>query len=193
MRVDEIGAYVHYKNKSDLKINNLRRFLSFRQNEKIHIRADNPVHFFNKFCEEYPGSRIGGPTPEGKAIWIEEDKPIIELPDCPHLFETEEGFRCGDESYTFGPTRCYLEDNFVEPYENMCVPYKEYNRVYAYFNGKVSKSLNRYEILLNKDRQEYREDIIQGHIFLRRGINAVHLSLWPFERKKEVNSFSYIV
>lgn len=191
MHIDKVGAYVHYKDKSELTVNNLRRYLAARQSHIIHIKADNPVHFLEKFQEDYPESRVGGPGREEKVIWIEDNKPIIELPDCPYLFETEEGFRCGDPEDH--PTHCCLDDNFIEPpYEDLCVPYIEYQRLYNLFNGKF-ESLNRYEILTNKRAREfYREDIIQGHIFLRREINAIHLSLWPYERKKEVKSFSYV-
>ena len=187
VHVDAIGAFVRHNKKEDLRVNNLRRYICGRTKFTVHVMAANPSEALANLSEEFPGMRIGGKPPEGRAMWIDDSEPIVELPVCSYLSVSEEGcFRCGEME----PSECCLDswcDCWMDDISETLLEYDDYRKSVDDFHG----CYDRYEMLLKRNiDNQYIKEVIQGHIFMRKGIDAVHLSLWPSRDKGETGEVS---
>ena len=98
LHIDSVGAFIRTDGTHPLTTDFLRRFLVFRSSTKTLIAAETPAEAIQEFLNEWEGANVGGTEDEQKALWIDKDQPILELPPCEHMRKDERGVpRCGDD------------------------------------------------------------------------------------------------
>lgn len=94
--VDGVGFYVDHLEEEDLSDEAMRRYLMGRQRHTYLIEAASREELLDRFYTECEGARTGGETPESKAVWIDPDELIVELPACDRLNRSRQGqYACG--------------------------------------------------------------------------------------------------
>ena len=97
MEVQEWGMYVYARRKEDFCESFVRRHLVGMYDEQCIIEADSPEEAIAKF-NALEGAMIGGEDRKAKALWINEDEPILELPPCQRRNISSRGqYICGEE------------------------------------------------------------------------------------------------
>ena len=77
----------------------IRKHLVGRVSGSCILEANNSKEAIKKFHTEYEGARIGGKRRKAKAMWINEEEYIFELPHCELLHRNNGGeFICGELS-----------------------------------------------------------------------------------------------
>lgn len=98
LHVDEVGLFVYYDKKEQLDHAYIRRHLVGKGKVSCFIEADDVGGAIKKFFSEYQESSVGGKEEEAKALWINREEPILELPPCQLIHKNKEGqFICGEE------------------------------------------------------------------------------------------------
>lgn len=93
--VDGIGLYVEYE-EDEPTDQEIRSSLIGGQSSFVYLEANSFTGAINKFFQDFKGPRTGGRTYESRAIWINTQKPILELPDCERMHKNKkEEFICG--------------------------------------------------------------------------------------------------
>ena len=88
-----------YDEESQKDVHFIRRHLVCREHGKCFIEASSPKEAIEKFHTEYEGAKIGGKRREARALWINQEEYIFELPHCELLHRNKEGeFICGNLS-----------------------------------------------------------------------------------------------
>lgn len=97
LHIDEVGVYVRCSSDDPpLTTDYLRHFLTLREKTKAYIWAKDAKEAIQKLYDEWEGARVGGENPEAKALWINREEPISELPHCDKLhMNRREEFVCG--------------------------------------------------------------------------------------------------
>jgi hypothetical protein len=96
--VDNLGIFITHNKDSDLSDENIRRHLVARSQDKFVVVADCPHRALEQFFDE-PGAKTGGSGKEDKAMWIRDNDPIFEYPDCPEMHMTDSDIICGDPDW----------------------------------------------------------------------------------------------
>ncbi|HRY60030.1 MAG TPA: hypothetical protein P5096_01475 [Patescibacteria group bacterium] len=112
MKVDDIGIIVRHHKTHAITDDDVRRHLREHQDKYCIIEAGNVSAAIAEFYTKWYGANIGGEGEKRKALWINREKPIVELPYCERMWENKNGeFTCGEpdeENYgEFG--MCLLE------------------------------------------------------------------------------------
>ena len=96
LHIDEVGLFVHHDKKEQLKPDVIRKHLILRKETYCSVEANSPEEAIKIFYAEWDGAKIGGDSPESKALWINKEEKILELPRCDRLRKNKEGqFICG--------------------------------------------------------------------------------------------------
>ena len=113
MHVDEVGIFLLYDEENQKDIKFIRRHLVERRRGKCYIEAGSPHRAIKRFYIKFEGARVGGQRRETKALWINQEEFIYELPNC-HLMHKNKGgeFICGKPS---------KEDDGINGEWGMCV------------------------------------------------------------------------
>jgi hypothetical protein len=100
LSVDNVGLFVYYEgDKSKLRKRYIRSCLIGRKSTACIVEAPNIVEAIKTFYNEWWGASIGGETEESKALWINRQESILELPFCELLHRNKrEEFICGEEN-----------------------------------------------------------------------------------------------
>ena len=96
MHVDEVGIFLLYYEESQKEVSFIRKHLVGVGGGKCFIEAGSAHKAIKRFSIKYDGARIGGQQRKAKALWINEDEYIYELPQCELLHRNKAGeFICG--------------------------------------------------------------------------------------------------
>jgi len=97
--IDKVGLFIYYEDEKQLDPNFIRKHLTFREHTYCIIEADTAKNAINIFYEKWEGAKIGGESVlEEKALWIDKDSEILELPNCERLHKNKKGeFICGEQ------------------------------------------------------------------------------------------------
>lgn len=96
LHVDEVGIFLLYDEESQKDVNFIRRHLVMRSRGKCYIEASSLRRAIKRFYIKYEGARVGGKQREAKALWINNEKYILELPYCRLMHRNKKGeFICG--------------------------------------------------------------------------------------------------
>ena len=99
MHIDAVGIFLCYDEESQKDVNFIRKHLVYRESGRCYIEAINLKEAIKKFHTEYEGVRTGGKRRKARAMWINEEEYIFELPHCELLHRNKEGeFICGNLS-----------------------------------------------------------------------------------------------
>lgn len=99
LHIDEVGVFVYYDTENQLDQDFIRRHLVFREETNCIVEAGTPEEAIKIFFEEWEGAKIGGASEGSKALRINREKLILELPFCELLDKNSMGeFICGEES-----------------------------------------------------------------------------------------------
>lgn len=97
MNINELGIFIRFS-----KVEGGKEFSSVDldkavvKKESSMFNADECEAAINIFYE-LEGAKIGGETPYSKALWIDEERPIVEFPYCAMMHRNdEERFICGE-------------------------------------------------------------------------------------------------
>ncbi len=148
LHIDEVGLFVYYDKEEQLDPNYIKRHLIGRKRTICVVEADNIEKAIEKFFNEYQGSMIGGEE-EAKALWIDREEPILELPHCELMCKNKKGeFICGEENEEgngiFG--MCVLE-RYDAPDE--CVVAEFHSNIH---DGMIPViSIGGYKVILSAD------------------------------------------
>lgn len=83
MHVDKVGFTLYYTKKEQITdLDWIRKCLMMRRNTYALIEADCFEDAVHKFYNEWYGAKIGGDGEMEKAVWINREKTIYELPPC---------------------------------------------------------------------------------------------------------------
>jgi hypothetical protein len=110
------GKFFKYNDPLELDPFNVNRFEGgVIKSTFCFVEADSVLEAIGIFHEEWDGAKIGGPKRKAKALWINEEKPILEYPFCKKMEKTPKGrYVCGrvmrdhPEEGEFGG--CILDD-----------------------------------------------------------------------------------
>ncbi|MDD4606931.1 MAG: hypothetical protein PHS07_01130 [Patescibacteria group bacterium] len=95
--IDQVGIFVCYDTENQLNLEIIRYHLPAKTRGFRLVEADNPKEALEKFFNEQEGAKIGGEGEENKALWINREIPIQELPSCKLLHKNKKGeFICGE-------------------------------------------------------------------------------------------------
>lgn len=102
MELDGVGFELQYDSKEELKqIEDdptlIRCCIAGRKQTSALIEAESKEEAINKFHAEWDGAKIGGTkSKESKALWINTEKEIIAIRDCPIRHQNKRGwYACG--------------------------------------------------------------------------------------------------
>ena len=96
MHVDEVGIYLCFNEEKEREVSFIRRHLVGVEGGRCIIEADSPHRAIKKFYIKYDGARTGGQQRKAKALWINEEEYIYELPHCELLHRNKmDEFICG--------------------------------------------------------------------------------------------------
>lgn len=139
MHVDAVGIFLHYDEEGQKEINFIRSHLVCREHGKCFIEAGSVQRAIKRFSIKYEGARAGGRRMEARALWINQEEYIFELPHCDILHKNKEGeFICGKlskegdgnqgewgmcvlEGYS-SPENCVISE-FYSNWRNKSVPF----------------------------------------------------------------------
>ncbi|MBE3094255.1 MAG: hypothetical protein IMZ52_04430 [Actinobacteria bacterium] len=142
MELDHVGFFLKYKKEEDVKPEYIRRHIHFRESTWTLVDAPTVTQAINTFYNEWEGAKTGGSKEEQKALWIDRELNIIELPKCDQLnISKEKHYICGPEAFNgngeFGmcvlenydaPEGCAIDDyyDFIYDLEKAkCLPVKK--------------------------------------------------------------------
>jgi hypothetical protein len=95
--VDGFGMLVYYDEEKDLTPENIRRYLIGLGKRRCYIDAGSLEEAVRKFHDEWEGAKVGGEGEERKALYIDKENAIIELPFCAKMGRNKKGeFICGE-------------------------------------------------------------------------------------------------
>lgn len=98
LEIDGIGIFIEYDKKIHLTPDLIRKHFQVVRDSSCIVEADSPKEAIHKFYENWHGAQIGGPEEHAKALWIDCEKPIIELVFCKCLrVSSENRFICGEQ------------------------------------------------------------------------------------------------
>lgn len=103
MELDGVGFLLHYdKEGQQFDHDWIRRHLVLRKNTWAIVEATDLQDAIHKIINEWEGCKIGGKTEESKALWINRELAILELPPCGSYWirEPQGNVTCGK------PTEC---------------------------------------------------------------------------------------
>ncbi|MBU6431421.1 MAG: hypothetical protein KGJ58_03775 [Patescibacteria group bacterium] len=121
MHVDSVDFFLHYDEEWQKNDRNfIRSHLQQRVEGNAYIEAENVREAIKKFYDECEGAKIGGPGKSEKAIWINDEKFIHELPRCPKMRKNKGGqFVCSinedDEDCDDDWNRMCILENYEPP------------------------------------------------------------------------------
>lgn len=121
MHVDEVGIFLLYDIEKQKNVNFIRRHLVERRRGKCYIKAGSIHRALKRFYIKHEGARVGGPRREAKALWINNDEFIYELPHCYLMRKNRKReFICGkplkeDDGLQGEYGMCVLEENEAPP------------------------------------------------------------------------------
>lgn len=97
LHIDKVGIFVSYDDEKKLKPRFIRRHLIGIEDTHCIVEANNPKEAIEIFFQEWEGAKVGGKGEKRKALRINREQPIFELPFC-HLLRKnkEDEFICGD-------------------------------------------------------------------------------------------------
>ncbi len=136
MELDHVGFFLRYEKEEDVTPDYIRRHLHWRERTWALVDAPNITQAINTFYNEWEGAKTGGNHEEAKALWIDREEEIIEIPYC-NLLNTSKDKRyiCGEEAFNgngeFG--MCILE-NYDAP--DSCAIGDYYNLLYELEQAK---------------------------------------------------------
>lgn len=98
MCIDDLGFLVHYTDEKDLTLEVLRKHRFAREETRVFIEAKDLTEAIEIFFRDFEGATTGGDeNPEQKAIWINTEKPFLELPHCDRMNRNKKDeFICGE-------------------------------------------------------------------------------------------------
>lgn len=95
--LDNVGFFLYYDEKKPAP-EEIRKFLHFRVGKRCFVGAESPQEAIDILLVEWEGANVGGKSEKSKALWINRDLPILELPFCPRLRKNKSGeYTCGEE------------------------------------------------------------------------------------------------
>ena len=99
LHVDAVGVFLLYNEENQKDVSFIRKHLVGRVSGRCILEANNSKEAIKKFHTEYERARIGGKRRKAKAMWINEEEYIFELPHCELLHRNNGGeFICGELS-----------------------------------------------------------------------------------------------
>ena len=147
LHIDNVGLFVYYDKEEQLDPAYIRRHLIGRTDVRCLIEADNVEEAIKKFFNEYKGLLIGGEEEEARALWINREKEILELPFCAQMHKNKKGrFICGEEEGENGNGEfgmCMLE-GYDAP--DKCVVAEFYGN---FHKMKVQNTINGYKVVFS--------------------------------------------
>lgn len=99
MELDHVGFFLKYEKEEDITPDFIRRHLTFREATWTLVDAPTITQAINTFYNEWQGAKTGGSNEEAKALWIDRELNIIEMPKCKLLnISKEKRYICGLEA-----------------------------------------------------------------------------------------------
>jgi len=123
MEVDGFGAFVCFKPGEEILLEKLRIGDASVSETDCIVVAVNVFGAIAKVCALWDGMNVGGLGEKNKALWINRDKPIKELPSCEKMWINEKSqFTCGEPQEEGGGEygMCALEDGYDCPEYGDC-------------------------------------------------------------------------
>lgn len=110
--LDSVGFFLYYDGKEKPAPEEIRKFIPFRVGKRYLVEAESPQEAIDILLAEWEGAKVGGESEKSKALWINRDLPILELPFCSKLNKNKGEYICGEkkgenEQGEWG--MCYLE------------------------------------------------------------------------------------
>lgn len=103
MELDHVGFFFKYNKSEELKPDFIRRHIHWREGTKTYIDAPTVTQAINRFYDGWAGAKVGGKKEEQKALWVDRELTIYEMPHCTLLNKSREGrYICGPETYKNG-------------------------------------------------------------------------------------------
>ena len=101
MYVDTVGLFVYYSKEENVTVENIRRRLIGVKDTRVIVVAKNVNEALDIFYAEWDGARVGGNSPDSKALWVNPERNIVEYPSCNLLNINSKDERiCGKEIST---------------------------------------------------------------------------------------------
>jgi hypothetical protein len=97
ININNVGAFIYYQEDADLNIVGISRTLVGRKDTQCLIEAYTPQEAIKKFYNEWQGAKIGGNSPESKALWISKERKILQYPSCELMHRNKRNeLTCGE-------------------------------------------------------------------------------------------------
>jgi hypothetical protein len=131
MELDGVGFLLKYDEEGQQNDPDwIRRHLQLREEGNILIEASDLEDAINIFHNEWVAAKIGGASETAKAMWINRNKPINELPPCDMYWIRVEydDVICGDPE-EFGYAGCVVSG--FDPPGSGCVASRFYEKISA--------------------------------------------------------------
>lgn len=114
INVDDIGLRFFYNDNEKNPIKQFeKKHIALSKEEMFFlILADNVERAITVFYSFWEGARVGGDKPTQKALQINKDKPVLELPLCSLMSKNEKNqFVCGPISPKYESGLCLSEED----------------------------------------------------------------------------------
>ncbi len=97
LHIDAVGVFIYCgADTPSLTTDFIRRHLVGKRSFYAFIEAPSIGNAISQFYKDWEGAQIGGETDEAKALWINTEKSIIQLPACIKRFKNKnDEFTCG--------------------------------------------------------------------------------------------------
>lgn len=160
--VDGIGMTIHYDNKEQLNYISLDECIPTLREVSFIVEAVCCKDAVWEFITTSKGVKTGGEFPESRAIWINRNKAILELPYCKFMEMDENGiFTCSHntKSQNNSNGKCIIE-NSNPPFNCRIALFKEnlYSDYERYYKHAIRIHENRLiKIPHNKPYKDFSE------------------------------------
>lgn len=94
--IDGVGIFVYYDRERQLDLEFIKTYQPILKKEEHLIVAKNFKNAIKRFFVENQGTAIGGDKIRSRALRIDPEKIIVELPFCPLMHDFDGKFFCGE-------------------------------------------------------------------------------------------------
>lgn len=137
--VEGFGVCIVYDTENQLREEDLSKGICHKTKAKCFVEADDPSGSIEKFYKEYEGARVGGKEEKAKAIYIDYESFILELPDCLSLIKKDNEYYCGDEVNQKISKLCVIEENTAP--RTKCLISSFYERLKSFKSDWIPRSI----------------------------------------------------
>lgn len=142
LSVNGLGVCITYDDENQLREEDLSKRICHKTKARCFVEADDPIGSIEKFYKEYEGARIGGKEEKAKAIRIDYESFILELPDCPsliRLIRKDNEYYCGYEDNQKISKLCVIEEDTAPRMK--CLISSFYERLKSFKSDWVPRSI----------------------------------------------------